>query len=218
MTSDDLVELASVGRPAPEFLRMADLGAGIRGGPAPLHVIIREPLREDEWQAIQAGQYAAALKLYNRGGVVGLVIELGLAGHRIRWFLNYSLRHIAEHGTPEQLAEAVEALAAFKRDAGPGLGLFVSLIFLDTDEEQTVRALRAFAMPRMFGDRFLSAVERTSEQDLAAAIPAVATLCADCATAWSDATPGVAVAGQDLELSDGDYVRLCRKTRDRRRT
>lgn len=217
MTSDDLVELAIVGRPVSAQLRLPGLGAGIVGAPAPLYVVLREELEPEEWSAIEAGQYLAAFKLYARAGVVGLVLELGIAGQRLRWFLNYSLRHIAEQGTPGQLADTVEALAAFKRDARPGVGLLVSLVFLDLDELQTVRALRAFALPRMFGDRFLSAVERTAEQDLAAAIPMVAALCGDCAGAWSDAAPGVAVAGEELEQTDAEYVRAWRKQRERRR-
>lgn len=216
MTPDEPAEIASVGSPAPEFLRLSELGAGIVGPPAPLYVVIREPLRPDEWAAVQAGRYQAAFKLYNRAGVVGLVLELTVAGARLRWFLNYSVRHIDEQGTPEQLAAAVEALAAFKRDRQPGLGLSVFLVFLSTEGEQVVRALRAFAMPRMFGDRFLAAVERTREQDLEAAIPAVAALCGDVGIAWSDAAPGVAVAGHELELTDAEYVRLWRKQRERR--
>lgn len=217
MTPDDFVELAVVGGPVSDALRMSDLGAGIIGPPAPVHVVIREPLRPVEWAAIEAGRYLVGLKLYTRAGVAGLVLELAVDGTRLRWYLNYSLRHINEHGTADQYADAVEALAACRRDASPGIGLMVSLVFLSTDELQTVRALRAFALPRMFGDRFLAAVERTAEQDLASAVPAVGLLVADVGTAWSEATPGVAVAGEELELSDAEYVRLLRKTRERRR-
>jgi hypothetical protein len=217
MIPPELVELAVVGEPASKMLRLSGLGAGIVGPPAPLYVVVRETLSESEWAAIEAGRYLAAFKLYNRDGVVGLVLELVIAGGRLRWFLNYSLRHIAEQGTPEQLADAVEALAAFKRDARPGMGLLVSLVFLDVDELQTVRGLRAFALPRMFGDRFLAAIDRTSEQDLGAAIPVVSKLCGDCVGAWSAAAPGVAVAGEELEQSDADYARLWRKQRERRR-
>ena len=215
MTSDAVV--ASVGKPAPEFLRMHGLGAGLRGTIAPATVTICEELLPAEWSAIEAGRYLVGVKLYNRAGVAGLVLELDMGGSRLGFFLNYSLAHVRTVGGADGLASVVESLEHYKATREPGLGLLVSLVFLGLDEEQTIRAMRAFTLPRMFGDRFLAAVERTVGQDLDAAAGRVVELCSHTPTAWATALPGVAVAGEELELSDAEYVRLRRKQRERRR-
>jgi hypothetical protein len=67
----------------------------------------------------------------------------------------------------------------------------------------------------MFGDRFLVAVESTTEQDLDHASGLVVELCSNSGAAWANALPGVAGAGHELELSEGDYVRLRRNYRTR---
>ena len=53
--SDPTPTLAMVGHPAPEFLRMVALGAGLRGGVVPAIVTFREEFRDEEWAAIEAG-------------------------------------------------------------------------------------------------------------------------------------------------------------------
>ncbi len=212
---DDAPAIASVGQPAPEFLRIDGLGAGIRGTAAPITVVLREEFLPAEWSAFESGRYLAAVKLYKRDGVVGLVLELTTTGSRVGFFLNYSLGHVAAAGGPEAIAAVVESMDDYKRTREPGNGVPVFLVFLATNEEQTVRALRAFALPRMLGDRFLAAVETTTEQDLDHASGLVVELCSNSGAAWANALPGVAVAGHELELSEGDYVRLRRSYRTR---
>ena len=192
--SDDLAAIASVGKPAPEFLRLAGLGAGLRGTIAPATVVLREEFRSAEWSAFESGRYIAAMKLYSRSGVVGLVLELVVPGSTLQFYLNFSLAHVAAVHGAEALAEVVDSLDQYKRTREPGLGLMVFLVFLGLDDEQTVRALRAFALPRMFGDRFLSAVESTVAQELDAANDAVAELCGNTQAAWAAALPGAAAA------------------------
>lgn len=209
-------DIASVGKPAPEFLRIDGLGAGLRGTITPAIITIRENFTDVEWLAFESGRYSVAVKLYNRQGVVGLVLEFGAGGGRMQFYLNYSLAHVAAIGGADGQAAVVESLQEYKRDREPGLGLLVCLVFLALDEVQTVRALRAFVLPRMFGDRFLAAVERTTEQDLGMANEVAAELCGNTQKAWADALPGVAVAGEELELTEGEYVRLRRRARPRR--
>jgi hypothetical protein len=214
---DELGEIATVGTPAPAFLRVDGLGAGLRGTIAPATVTIREELTPSEWSAIESGRYLVGVKLYKRDGVAGLVLELSLTGSRLQFFLNYSLAHVAAVGGPEAVAEIVDSLETYKQTREPGLGLLVFLVFLGLDEPQTIRALRAFVLPRMFGDRFLAAVESTVGQDLEPAAAAVIELFGDTSKAWANALPGVAVAGEELELSEGEYVRVRRGNRTRGR-
>lgn len=213
MTLDDFGSIASVGAPAPAFLRMPGWGAAFRGTLAPATVVIREEFTGQEWAALEAGKYIVGAKIYNRDGVVGLVLELSAAGGRLLFFLNYSLRHLAVVHGQGALDAVVESLERFKEEREPGLGLLVLLVFLDLDPEQTVRAVRAFTLPRMFGDRFLLAVERTIDQELEVANHTVATLCGNAATAWSNALPGVAAAGHELEQTEGEYVRIRKQQR-----
>lgn len=215
MTTDAVI--ASVGKPAPPFLRMSALGAGLRGTIAPATVTFCEEFLPAEWLAFESGRYGVGVKLYNRDGVAGLVLELTPPGSRLVFYLNYSLAHVRSVGGAEGLSEIVGSLEEYKATREPGLGLVVSLVFLGLDDEQTIRAMRAFTLPRMFGDRFLAAVERTVDQDLAAAAERVVELCSDTGSAWATALPGVAVAGEELELCDGEYVRLRRKQRTKGR-
>jgi hypothetical protein len=215
VTSD--ATIAKVGHPAPEFLRIDGLGAGLRGTIAPATVVIREEFLPSEWSAFESGRYEVGVKLYNRDQVVGLVLELNSPGSRMQFYLNYSLAHLDAVGGAAAVEQVVETLHAYKREREPGLGLLVFLVFLGLDELQTVRGLRAFVLPRMFGDRFLEAVLRTTEQDLDIANERVVELCGNTQTAWEKALPGVAVAGHELELSEGDYVRLRKRSRTRGR-
>ena len=211
--SDPTPTLTMVGHPAPEFLRMVALGAGLRGGVAPALVTFREEFRDEEWAAIEAGDYVAGVKLYRRAGVVGLVVELVCRGSRMQFFLNYSLAHVATLGGAEAVAEIVDGIDQYKREREPGLGLLVCLVFLSVEEPQTVRAMRAFTLPRMFGDRYLEAVLSTGDQALDQAVDIVVGLCGNTSKAWADALPGVAVAGHELELTEGEYVRTQRRSR-----
>lgn len=215
--TDDPASIVSVGDLAPDFLRIDGLGAGLRGTVAPTTVVIRENFLAAEWSAFESGRYLVAVKLYKRDGVVGLVLELTTPGSRVGFYLNYSLAHLAAVGGADAVAAVVESMDDYKRTREPGIGVPVFVVFLSTDEDQRVRALRAFALPRMFGDRFLSAVETTTEQDLATASGVVGELCSDTGSAWVEALPGVAVAGQELELSEGEYVRLRRNYRSKGR-
>ncbi len=214
--SDDLSAIASVGEPAPEFLRLAGLGAGLRGTIAPATVVIREEFRPEEWSAFESGRYVVGVKIYHRSGVVGLVLELVAPGSTMQFYLNYSLAHVAAMHGAEALAEVVDSLDQYKRSREPGLGLMVFLVFLGLDDGQTVRALRAFAMPRMFGDRFLAAVETTVAQELDAANAIGLELCGNTRATWAAALPGVAVAGEEIEQTEGEYVRFKKSARARR--
>lgn len=213
MTLD--AELVSVGTTAPEFLRMTDLGACLRGTPAPAIVTFCENFHPHEWSAFESGRYGVAVKLYSRSGVVALVFELTPAGGRLVFPLAYSLATIRAAGGDDALGQVVQSIDAYKAERGPDEGILVTFVFLSTDEPQLVRAMRAFTLPRMFGDRYIAAVERTIDQNLEAAADHVAGLSADGAAAWANALPGVAVAGHELELSDGEYVRFRRKQRSK---
>ena len=78
--SDPTPTVTMVGHPAPEFLRMVALGAGLRGGVVPAIVTFREEFRDEEWAAIEAGDYVAGVKLYRRADALPGV---AVAGHEL---------------------------------------------------------------------------------------------------------------------------------------
>jgi len=89
------------------------------------------------------------------------------------------------------------------------------MVFVDADDG-VVFGLRLFTLPRLFSDRWLAAILGTEDQDPDRADELVGELSAGGSSPWSLALPGIAVAGEELELDEGDLVRLVRKHRSRR--
>jgi hypothetical protein len=207
----------AVDRPVPDPLRPSAPGAGLNGPPDELFLVFGEEFTPPEQSTIRAGDYGVAVKLYRRDRVAGLVWRLDGPGLCMNGYANYSLRHVRERLGEQKLAE-FERLARGASLAGsPGIGLVLRLVFVDP-WTSTVFGLRLFTLPRLFSDRFLAAILATADQEPARSDELVDELLRAGPDLWRLALPGIAVAGEELELDEGDFVRHLRKHRSRRDT
>ena len=207
----------AVDRPVPESLRPTALGAGLNGPPDELFLVFGEEFTPRERETIRAGEYLVAVKLYQRDRVAGLVWRLIGPGLAMDGFANYSLALVRDRLGEETLAQFRDAARSASLAGSPGHGLALRMVFVDPDTG-VVFALRLFTLPRLFSDRWLAAILGTEEQDLDRADDIVGKLAAGGSSVWSLALPGIAVAGEEIELDEGDLVRLVRKQRTRRDT
>lgn len=206
----------SVDRPPPPELVPSSLGVGIFGTPDAPYLVVHEELQEDEVDAIRDGDYRVAVKLFQGGGVAGLVWRILAGGSDMVGFANYSLRHLGDGLGPEALEIAREKARGASLAGSPGFGLFTTTVFI-APESGLVFALRPFALPRLFSDRWLRAVLETEDQDREKSTAILGQLVQAGTSVWSMARPGIAVAGEELELDEGDFARLVRSDRKRRR-
>lgn len=205
----------SVDRPPPPELTSSEIGVGLFGPPDSLYLVFREEFRDDEVDAIRDGRYRVAVKLFQGGGVAGLVWRILASGSDMIGFANYSLRHLRDR-VGDEAAEDCKRRARDSSFAGsPWRGLLLSLVFVDPGTG-LVFALRAFTLPRLFSDRFLRAILATEDQDTAKTDAILAKLFEAGSAVWSMARPGIAVAGEESELDEADFVRLLRSDRNRR--
>jgi hypothetical protein len=207
--------LLAVGSPCPERLRPSALGAGLNGPPDELFLVFGEEFTPQERETIRAGDYVVALKLYQRDRVAGLVWRLIGPGLAMDGFAGYSLALVRDRLGEEKLDQFRDAARSASLAGSPGHGLALRMVFVDPDDG-IVFGLRLFTLPRLFSDRWLAAILATEDQDLARADEVVEKLSTGGSSPWSAALPGISVAGEELELDEGDLVRLIRKHRSRR--
>lgn len=207
--------VVTVDQPPPDELAPSALGVGLTGPPDALYFVFHDELRDEEVDAIRAGAYGLAFKLFSSAGVAGLVWRLQAAGGDLVGYADYSLRHVRQRLGDD----AADEFARLARDASlagsPGYGLGMSAVFVSPDSG-LVFALRYFTLPRLFSDRFLRAILATDTDTAGAAGAIVDRVLASGVAAWSMAAPGVAVAGEELELDEGDFAKLARDNRRRR--
>jgi hypothetical protein len=207
--------LLAVGSPCPERLRPSALGAGLNGPPDELFLVFGEEFTPQERETIRAGDYVVALKLYQRDRVAGLVWRLIGPGLAMDGFAGYSLALVRDRLGEEKLDQFRDAARSASLAGSPGHGLALRMVFVDPDDG-IVFGLRLFTLPRLFSDRWLAAILATEDQDLARADEVVEKLSTGGSSPGSAALPGISVAGEELELDEGDLVRLIRKHRSRR--
>jgi len=205
----------SLDRPIPEALRPSAVGVGFNGPPDELFLVFAEELTAQERQTIRAGDYVVAVKLYQRDRVAGLVWRLLGPGLAIEGFAAYSLALVRDRLGEEKLEKFREAARGASLAGSPGHGLALRLVFVDP-ADGLVFGLRLFTLPRLFSDRWLAAILATEDQDAGRAGELVGELAAGGSTLWSLALPGIAVAGEEMELDEGELVRLVRKQRKAR--
>jgi hypothetical protein len=207
----------AVGRPVPESLRPSALGVALNGPPDELFLVFGEEFTPPERQTIESGGYSVAVKLFRRDRVAGLVWRLDGAGLGMNGYANYSLAHVRDQLGEEKLAVFRAAAQEATLAGSPGHGLTLRVVFVEP-RTGTVFALRLFTLPRLFSDRLLAAILKTENQDPDGSDEIVADALDAGSAVWSLALPGIAVAGEELELDEGDFVRLLRKHRSRRDT
>jgi hypothetical protein len=207
--------VVSVDRPPPPELTPSALGVGFFGPPDSLSLVFHEELRDDEVDAIRSGRYRVALKLFSGGGVAGLVWRILAGGGDMIGLAPYSLRVVGDRGGEEALGSFRDAARGAGLAGSPGRGLPIRLVFVDPGSG-LVFALRVFALPRLFSDQFLRAILATEDQDTAKTGAILAKLFEAGSAVWSMARPGIAVAGEEIELDEADFVRLLRSDRQRR--
>jgi hypothetical protein len=208
--------VVSVGEPPPPWLRPSALGVGLTGTPDSLFLVFHEEFVGTERDTVVSGEYRVGLKLYRSSGVCGLAWtlygdRLGMMGYS-----DYSLALVRRRYGDEVVDQFRESARSASLADSPGHGLLIRLVFVDPDDG-LVFGLRLFTLPRLFSDRLLAGIVETQYQDEVAAAERVAELCSNGLAAWRASTPGVASAGHDIELSDGEWARLLRKDRERRR-
>jgi hypothetical protein len=213
--SDPRPMILAVDRPPPPELKPQSLGVGLVGTPDELRLVFHDELLDAEVDAIRAGAYGLAFKLFATAGVAGLVWRLQAAGSDMVGYADYSLRKVRR-----QLGDDIaDEFAQRARDASlagsPGYGLPIVAVFVSPDSGLVI-ALRCFTLPRLFSDRFLRAISATDTDTAGAADAIVDRVLASGTAAWSMGLPGVAVAGEELELDDGAFERLTRDNRRRR--
>jgi hypothetical protein len=205
----------AIDSPVPESLRPSALGVGLNGPPDELFLVFGEEFTPQERETIRSGDYVVAVKLLQRDGVAGLVWRLDGRGLGMNGFANYSLRHVRERLGEESLAGFRDAARSASLAGSPGHGLLLRLVFVDP-HDGIVFGLRLFTLPRLFSDRWLAAILGTADQDPARSDELVEELLGTGSEVWTLARPGIAVAGEEIELDEGDFVRLLRKQRTRR--
>ena len=215
MSDTPRLGILSVDRPPPPGLCPGELGVCLTGPPDELRLVFHDELTDVEVDAIRSGRYGLAFKLFSAAGVAGIVWRLQAAGGDMIGYANYSLRHVRE-----RLGDDVaETFAQAARDASlagsPDCGLPVVAVFV-SPASGLVFALRFFTLPRLFSDRFLRAILATDVDTPGAAGVIVERVLASGVAAWSMGLPGVAVAGDELELDEGSFQRLTRENRRRR--
>jgi hypothetical protein len=215
--SDDLdFYVLSVGQEPPEGLRPSALGVGLTGTPDSLFLVFHEEFVGSERTSIVSGEYRIGVKLYRSSGVCGLAWSLSGEGLGMMGYADYSLALVRRRYGDEIVSQFRERAKSASLADSPGMGLPVHLVFIDP-EDGLVFALRAFTLTRLFSDRFLAGILSTESQEEDKAEAVVGELVSNGLAAWHAATPGVASAGHELELADGDWARLIRKDRQRRR-
>lgn len=207
--------LLAVGSPVPDLLRPTALGVALNGPPDELFLVFAEEFTPAERKPIKAGDYIVAVKLYQRDRVAGLVCTLTGPGLGMNGYANYSLAHVRERLGADTLQEFRDSARGATLAGSPGQGLLIRLVFVEPGTG-VVFALRLFTLPRLFSDRLLAAILATEDQDLDRADELVAELFEAGGRVWSLALPGIAVAGEEIELDEGDLARLIRKQRSRR--
>jgi hypothetical protein len=88
--------IVSVDRPPPPELEPDALGVGLIGPPDSLYLVVHDELRDEEVDAIRAGDYGLAFKLLSAAGVAGLVWRIQAAGGDMIGYADYSLRRIRQ--------------------------------------------------------------------------------------------------------------------------
>lgn len=208
--------VVSVGKEPPVGLQPSALGVGLTGTPDSLFLVFHEEFSDAERRSIVSGEYRVGVKLYRSPDVCGLSWNLSGQSLGMLGYADYSLALVRRRYGDAVLEQFRECAKSSSLAGSPGLGLMVRLIFVDPDDG-LVFALRAFTLPRLFSDRLLAGILATENQEPEAAAALVGDLCSNGLAAWEGATPGVASAGHDLELSDGEWARLVRRDRERRR-
>lgn len=203
----------AVGSPAPDWLRPSAIGVGFNGTPDALFLVFHEEFSPAERRTIQAGTYAVGLKLFHSGTVCGLPWRIVGPSVDMVGFANYSLAHVRRAKGDETVESFRQAAKDSSFAASPGCGLLLRVVFVDPDSGE-IFALRAFTLPRLFSDRFLSGILATEAQ-ATGADELLDELLDDTRKTWSRAFPGVAVAGEKHELSEGDWTRHLRQQRQK---
>lgn len=207
----------AVDAPIPELLRPTALGVGLNGPPDELFLVFAEEFTASEIETIRAGDYAVAVKLYQRERVSGLVWRLDGPGLSMNGYANYSLRHVRERLGGDVVERFRQSARGASLAGSPGHGLALRVVFVDP-WSSVVFGLRVFTLARLFSDRLLAAILATEDQNPDRSDELVQELLAAGAKVWTLARPGIAVAGEEIELDEGDLVRLLRKKRSRRDT
>lgn len=205
----------SVDTPAPDWLRPSAIGVGFNGTPDSLFLVFHERMSDQEKRTIRAGNYLVGLKLFHSGTVCGLPWRLVGPGVDMMGLANYSLAHVARARGDETVEHFRQSAKDSSFAARPGQGLPIRVVFVDP-ADGTIFALRVFTLPRLFSDRFLAGILATEAQ-VEGADELVADLLEDTEKTWSRGFPGVAVAGQPHEVSEGDWTRILRQQRQKGR-
>jgi hypothetical protein len=216
MSEPQELYVVSVGEPPPEWLRPSALGVGLTGTPDSLFLVFHEEFVGSERATIVAGEYRVGMKLYRSSKICGLAWTLSGDALGMMGYSDYSLALVRRRYGGEVVDQFRESARSASLADSPGHGLLLRLVFVDPDDG-LVFGLRLFTLPRLFSDRLLSGIRETEWQDEEAAAARVAELCSNGLAAWRASTPGVACSGHDIELSDGEWARLVRKDRERRR-
>lgn len=216
MSESKELYVVSVGQAPPDWLRPSALGVGLTGTPDSLFLVFHEEFVGSERPAIIKATYRIGLKLYRSAKVCGLAWRLAGDGVSMLGYADYSLAAVRRRYGGDVVDQFRDLARSSTLADSPGYGLPLRLVFVDPDDG-LVFGLRLFTLPRLFSDRFLLGIRETEYQEEEVAAARVAELCSNGLAAWTASTPGVAVAGHDIELSDGEWERLLRKDRQRTR-
>ena len=214
--TDSHLFVVSVDKPPPAEVAPSVLGVGLVGAPDNLFLVVHEELLPEEVDAVRRGDFLVAVKIYRREGLAGLAWRFLFTRSDLIGFANYSLEHVRERLGQDVFERYVESTRGASLAGSPGFGLLLSVVFV-SPETGLVFGLRAFTLPRLFSDRFLAAILATVDQDLQTSADAIERAFALGPAVWPASLPGIAVAGEEIELDEGDLARLVRKQRARRR-
>ena len=207
--------ILSVDRPPPPGVAPDQLGVCLTGPPDELRLVFHDELTDVEVDAIRSGRYGLAFKLFSAAGVAGLVWRLQAAGGDMIGYANYSLRHVRDRLGDDVADQFAQAARDASLAGSPDCGLPIIAVFV-SPASGLVFALRFFTLPRLFSDRLLRAILATDVDTHGAAVAIVERVLGSGVAAWSMGLPGVAVAGEELELDEGTFQRLTRENRRRR--
>ena len=216
MSESKELYVISIGQEPPSWLSPSALGVGLTGTPDSLFLVFHEEFVDSERAAIVDASYRVGLKLYRADKVCGLAWTLAGDALGMLGYADYSLAAVRRRYGDEVVDQFRDSTRSASLADSPGYGLPLRLVFVDPDDG-LVFGLRLVTLPRLFSDRFLLGIRETEYQEEEAAAARVAELCSNGLAAWRASTPGVASAGHDIELSDGEWARLVRKDRERRR-
>lgn len=208
--------LVAVGRPCPPEIFPSALGVGLNGPPDELYLVFHEDFTPEEKTIVQDGDYAVGIKLLREEDVAGLVWSLVGPGLGMVGYADYSLRRVGDTLGEDVLERFREATRGASLAGSPGRGLPLYVVFVDPGD-RLVFGLRVFTLPRLFSDRLLASITATERQDPTRAAELVDDILGSGAKAWGRGLPGVAVAGEELEQSEGEWIRRVRRERERRR-